>query len=352
MRSSGLRAQEVNRVFVRSTNWIGDAVMTTPALLSLRKNFPAAHIALAARPGVAQVFEQHPALDEIMTLGPGKGHWAKRIYGEARLIRCGGFDLGVLMPNSFNTGLSARLAGLKQVIAYDTDGRRLFLGPRVRRPDRRQSLRHEIHYYQDLLAGAGLTTVKSEPCVHLNDQEKQWATGELSRLGVHGSFRLGLAPGAAYGAAKRWPAENFAQSAGLILDERPGAVFVFGSQAEAGEGRQIEGLLGVSALNLCGATSLRQAMALIARCDLFLSNDSGLMHLAAALGVPVVAIFGPTNPQATGPRGPRTRVLSHHFDCAPCLARHCPRGDQACMKAVTVQEVSQAALELLTEQGG
>ncbi|MEW5725364.1 MAG: lipopolysaccharide heptosyltransferase II, partial [Thermodesulfobacteriota bacterium] len=173
----------------------------------------------------------------------------------------------------------------------------------------------------------------------------------LRGLGLSGAFLVGIAPGAAYGPAKEWPADRFAAAADLILDENPGAALIFGSASEAAAAGRVAAVMRRRAVDLAGRTNLAEAAALIARCTLFLTNDSGLMHLAAAVDTPLVAVFGSTNPVTTSPTGRRQRLVRKPVECAPCLKTHCDRPRQVCMDLITPGEVAAAALELLSREG-
>ncbi len=334
------KREEVLRILLRAPNWLGDAVMALPVMAALRKRFPQASISVMAAPRVAPLFAGHPLVAETLSwpAGPGKLGW----YLQQR----GKFDLGVALPNSFAAALSLFLAGARARVGYAADGRSLLLTRVVLGREALQEL-HTVYYYLGVLrafgeVGEGDLTV---PRVYLAPAEVREAGELLERLGLSGQGPLvGLAPGAAYGPAKRWPADRFAQVA-RELTERAGACPVLlGGPEDRESAAAVAQAATVPLVDLAGRTTLRQALAVLARLAVLVTNDSGLMHAAAALGVPVVAVFGSTNPRATGPFTPRATVISHPPACSPCLARTCAE-DYACLTAVSAAEVAAAALQ-------
>ena len=346
-----LEQNNIRRILVRSTNWVGDALLTTPALASLRENFPDSHISVLAKKWVAAVFENHPAVNDVIIYdieGRHKG-WSG-FLSLAREIRAKRFDLAVLFQHAFGAALLVWLARIPERVGYNTDARGFLLNRAVRyRPEDKEI--HETDSYQGLISRSGLKVRLSNPVFYLPPEVEQWALNKLTEWNLDDTFILGLAPGAAYGPAKQWPQENFAKAARIILEKIPGAVFIFGSQSEAGVARGVKELLNVPAYDLTGSTNLAEAAALIKRCRLFLTNDSGLMHVGAAVGTPLVAIFGSTNPITTSPYTKKARVIRHAVDCAPCLKRECMQPRHLCMELVTPEEVAAAGLELLKQAG-
>jgi len=347
-----LKSKDINKILVRSTNWVGDALLTTPALASLKDNFPQAQITVLASKWVAPVFAEHPAADEVLIFerdGRHQGLWGlKRLAGELRRRR---FDLAVLFQNAIQAALIARLAGIPLRLGYNTDGRGFLLNLPIRlRPEDKQV--HETEYYLRLLTRAGLKIAKTRPVFHLSTAVQAQAAARLDAQGFHETFLLGLAPGAAYGPAKQWPAERFAAAANMILAGRDGAALLFGSPKEVQVAAEVGRNLQAPFLDLAGRTGLAEAAALIKKCRLFLTNDSGLMHVAAAVGPPLVAIFGSTNPKTTAPAAERFRLIRRPPPCAPCLRPTCNQETHLCMDAVSPEEVAEAALDLLREAAG
>lgn len=343
--------RDIRRILVRSTNWVGDALMTLPALAALKKNFPAARLTVLARPWVAAVFKDHPAVDDILeydSAGPDRGPGG--FLRMAKKIRARRFDLAVLFQHALGAGLMVWLAGVPERLGHATDGRRLLLTrPVALRPEDRR--RHVVDLYLDMLRRTGLEAERSEPVFHLSLEAERAAEERLAGWGLTGSFLLGLAPGAAYGSAKRWSAERFAAAADRILEKTGGAALIFGGGSEGVVTRAVREEMKAPARDLAGRTGLAEAAALIKRCGLFLTNDSGLMHVAGAVGTPLVAVFGSTDPAITGPAATRARVVQSPVDCAPCLKRVCPLPSHRCMDLVTPEMVVEAAFELLAEGG-
>ncbi len=328
-------------LLVRAPNWIGDAVMATPALTALRAGFPRARIAALARPVVADVWAAHPAVDEVLVddhrgahRGPA-GRW--RLASE---IRGRGFDAALVLPNSFDSALVAALARVPTRVGYRTDARGPLLTVALPPPGR--PLPHMTDYYLGLLSAWGLTGDPRAVSLAVSPAERDKARLRLSEWGARSTDRVvAVNPGAAYGSAKRWPADRFAALAERLAGD--GAfVVVLGAAGERALGDAIVARLGGRAVNAAGSTTIREAMAVLTWCRRLVTNDSGPMHVAAALGVSVTAIFGPTDPRATRPIGERVTILQHGVECAPCRYRDCPI-DHRCMTAVSVEEVYASA---------
>ena len=345
----------VQLILVRGPNWLGDAVMSEPALRSLRRLFPHASITLLVKPVVAGLFESHPAVDRIF-LYEDKGRHAGftgkwRLAGE---LRREGFDLAVLFQNAFEAALLTVLAGIRRRYGYATDGRSLLLSEPVAVPDRRTPI-HQIRYYWDLLKPLGLTGDPLEPQLHVSAEEERLMAERLSRTGIGtDDLVIGINPGSTYGGAKRWLPERFAESAerlcrALSASGRRPAVLLIGGKGEEPLGRDIASRLTARTAVLSGATTIRELLAAIKRCALLVTNDTGPMHIASAFRVPVVAIFGPTDWRTTSPYGADHALLRHPVDCAPCMLRECPI-DHRCMTGVTVEQVAEAGVSILSRR--
>lgn len=341
-------------ILVRGTNWVGDAVMTLPALAALGAACAQARITVLAKPWVAAVYQASPAVDQVLTIDPARhqglaGLW--RLTGE---LRGQGFDWAVLLQNAFGAALTVALAGIPVRLGYASDGRGLLLSHAIARtPVDRQV--HETAYYLRMLHRAGLAVAPPDsgltPELRLDPRDRAWAQEFLAQKGLAGARLLGLAPGAAFGPAKCWPAERFAATAQTLLRDDFDAVLLFGSPGEAATTSQVAaGLSGARVIDLAGATSLGQALALLDRLALFITNDSGLMHAAAALGAPTLAVFGSTNPVTTAPRGPWVELARASLECSPCLKPVCPRGDLACFAPITPEVALAAARALLARR--
>ena len=317
-----------SKILVRAANWIGDAVMSLPALRALRGRFPEAEITVLAKPWVAALYEGERSVDRLV---PITGRWG---------IRREGFDLAVLFPNSFESALQVFLAGARRRVGYARDGRSLLLTTAVPVAH----VGHERYYYLELLRRAGLIeSVPEVSDIRFDGVEEARERGQqLFRSRGIDRPVIGVSPGAAYGTAKRWLPERFAEAAGRIGGAISGSVAIFGSEAERGFCEQIATVCGGE--NLAGATTLREFIDMTAACRLFLCNDSGAMHIAAGMGVPSVTIFGPTDETATGPSSSLARIVREPVECAPCKLRECPI-DHRCMTRVTVDRVVREASE-------
>lgn len=334
----------INRILIRAVNWIGDAVMTTPAMGAIRASFPQAEIVVAANPPVAELFRVHPYCDRLLVFDKKGAHqgWqgVLRFAGELRRQR---FDLAILLQNAMEAALLARLAGIPRRVGYRTDGRGLLLthGVAVGETERRL---HHTDYYLRMLEQVGIGGGDRRQRLACTVEEAAWARQTLGP----GDW-LAINPGAAYGSAKRWIPERFAEVADALVAEYGMRVVLTGGPGEAEIGRDIERGMRHAPLNLIGRTSVRQLMALLAACRLMVTNDSGPMHVAAAFGVPIVAVFGPTDHTTTSPLTDSCRIVRQDVGCAPCLLRQCPT-DHRCMEAVTAAQVLAEARSLLKER--
>jgi heptosyltransferase-2 len=327
------------KILVRATNWLGDAVMSLPALRALRGRYPDAEIVVLARPSVAPLYEGERSINRVIPLtgAAGPRDWALkwRLGGGLRHER---FDLAVLLPNSFESAAIVWLSGARRRVGYARDGRSVLLTDAIAVPRPGEIPRHERYYYLELLRRAGL--IETIPEVEeilldrLDEARKRGEAGFASR-GVALPV-VGVSPGAAYGGAKRWLPERFAAAARELAIEDGASVVVFGSPAESELCSEVASASGGH--NLAGLTTLREFIDMSAACRLCLTNDSGAMHIAAAVGVTCVTVFGPTDETATGPVGTRARVVREPVDCSPCGLRECPI-DHRCMTGVSVERV-------------
>ena len=327
------------KILVRATNWIGDAILSLPALRAIRQRFPDAEITVLARPWVSALYEGERSIDKVMPLkgAPGARDWRAK-WELIRLLRRDNFDLAVLFPNSFESAALVRLAGVKRIVGYARDGRGFLLTDAIAVPQAGEIPVHQRFYYLEMLRRAALIEDFPEvPDIRLDGIDKLRAKGaQLFEMLQVKLPVIGVSPGAAYGSAKRWLPERFAEAAARLAAEAGGSVAVFGSAAEkdlCGEVARASG-----GRNFAGDTTLRAFIEMTAACRIFLTNDSGAMHIASALGVPSVTVFGPTDETATGPLGPAALVVREPVDCAPCLLRECPI-DHRCMTRVTADQV-------------
>jgi heptosyltransferase II len=320
-------------VLVRAPNWVGDVVLSLPALRDVRRCFPTARLEVLARPSVAELYRAVPEADAVLE---SRGHRADMASVRGR------FDLGLLLPNSFGSALVLWRAGVPERWGYATDGRGALLTRRCRVPAGVRG-RSQVYYYRAMLEGLGLE-VEGAPDASLACPE-EWAARGRSLLGDDGPW-IGVNPGAFYGTAKRWLPERFAATADIVARRSGASVAIVGGAAERPLGEAIAGQLRARARVLCGETTLGDLVGVLSSLRLLLTNDSGPMHLAAALGTPLVAVFGSTDWRETSPVSARARVVREEVECAPCLLRECPI-DHRCMTRVGVEQVAAAALELV-----
>ncbi len=328
------------RVVVRTPNWLGDAVMAMPAIAAVRAAWPDATLAVAAPPGIAPLFRERTGArpNEIVDVDP---------QGSIAALRRGRFDAAILLPNSFRSAWLARGAGIPERWGYAGGFRRWMLTRAVPRPAGRV---HQAEYYAALVRGLGIEVLDAAPRIEPTRRTVERAIDLLRTEGAReGEQVVGLAPGAAYGHAKRWPPARVAELIVRLRRERGVTCILVGAAGDRPAGREIESALppGTGVIDLIGRTDLRLLVGVLARCTAFVSNDSGAMHLAAAVGVPVSAIFGPTDERVTAPVGDHD-VLVHQVFCRPCMLRECPI-DHRCMKGITVDAVAASVVRHLAE---
>jgi len=347
--ASGPPCQQTVNILIRATNWIGDAVVSLPALRTVRARYPEARISVLARPWVLDLYARERFADEIV---PYSCRNLREKYKLALSLRSRSFDCAILFQNAFEAAALAFVAGIQQRIGYARDGRSLLLTRAVPVPKAGEIPRHERFYYLELLRRAGIVDClpSTDEPIRLEGAENARDEGKalLSEAGLQGSV-VGVSPGAAYGGAKRWLPERFAEAAASLARSTGSHVAVFGSTAERGICEGVHSAIsarGIHAHNFAGETTLARFIAMAAACELFLTNDSGAMHIASALGVPTVAVFGATDDLATGPTGLLSRVVRNPVECSPCLLRECPI-DHRCMTGISSDRVARSALELL-----
>ncbi len=336
------------KILVRATNWIGDSVMSLPALEQLKMAFPEAHITVLLRAWVKPIYEAHPAVDQIIVYEKEDG--LKRIYQLTKIIKRlkkEGFDTAVLFQNAFEAALIGFFSGARLRVGLDSDMRRLFLTHPVKRKKQ-----HHIKNYLDIVSALGVKTEEKAPVLYLKESHILEADNLLKDLGIDKrQFLVGFSPGAAYGSAKRWPADSFAQIAKKAIKSWNAKILLFGSKKETDICRQIQQKVGKDVIDLCGKLELGTAMGVIRRCDMFLSNDSGLMHVASALGIPTIGIFGSTDPELTGPKGSFSYTIKSNISCSPCFKRECPkkRNNMECLYSISPDQVWEKMEEIRDE---
>jgi len=341
------------RLLIRATNWVGDAIMALPALQVVRKRFPQAHIAILALPYVAQIYDHQGIADELMVYDRRDVH--SGIRGRARLaaaLRAKKFDAALLLQNAFDAAWIAWRAAIPERIGYARDARGLLLTKAIPVPKRGEIPAHEKFYYLELLRRAGwLDALPEVPeiALRVDAADARSAEEKLRSLGARaGSLRIAVGAGASYGSAKCWPPDRFASALNQVQRESEADVVLFGTPSETEVASAIQAGLARPALDMTGRTQIAELPALLSRCGAFLGNDSGAMHVAAAVGLPVVAVFGPTDPWGTAPVTPRSTIVQQKPYCSPCFLRRCPT-DHRCMTAVTPEMVSKQLFRIVGE---
>jgi heptosyltransferase II len=343
--------ERIRKILVREVNWVGDAVLTLPALAALDRRFPRAEIAVLAKPWAAGLFAGQSAVDRVVLYQAEGSHLGLRgRWALARELARERFDLAVLFPNSLDAVIVPWLARIPRRVGYRTDGRGLLLSQVVARSGRSVE-RHQVFRYLDLARSLGADG-EAIPRLAVGVEAGREADRLLQDLGVEtGEACIAVNPGSVYGSAKRWPAERFAAVADALAETHHARVLLIGSVREREVLEAMAGRMRRPPIRLGGRTDLATLAAVLKRARLLLSNDTGAMHVAAAVGTPVLAVFGPTDADATGPLGPDSRVVREPVPCSPCLLRECPI-DHRCMVGVGIAQVLRAAEELLaTGQG-
>lgn len=325
------------KIVVRVPNWIGDCILSLPTLESLKKNFSRAQIWIATREEIQDLFISFDFVNDVIPL-PGVNNF-KNIKESAQIIKDHNFDISLLLTNSFSTAFLFYLAKIPQRWGYLRDNRGFLLTKGVPLKKMNDSPSHQVDYYLNLISALGLQAFPPELTFPLSPAEKNWAKKELSSLGCKPNRPLVLLnPGAYYGPAKRWPASKFAELAGMLQEMKKAEILIVGSYEEVSLAESIVSSMDKKPINLVGATTLRQLAALISIANLFITNDSGPMHMASAFRVPVIAIFGPTDPRITGPFHQPSVVVKIDAPCWPCSYRKCPF-DHRCMMDINPEEI-------------
>jgi heptosyltransferase II len=335
------------RILVKEVNWLGDVVMSLPALRAVRHAFPQAHLSVLIKQELASFFDGSTWIDEVLPYAFAHG---RRGLADQRALlrrlRAGGFDLAILFPRSFSSALWAVLGGIPRRVGFVGDARSLLLTHKSARPQHLVD-RHQVHDALFMLHTAlGIDGSADDVRPEVNERHRAamaaWLAGHRRRPQ---DKLIALAVAAAYGPAKEWPAEHFAALIDRLAERRAECVLL-GSPSERTRCEQIVAMSRAGAVIAAGEASIGEAMAVLSLGDAFVGNDSGLMHVAGALGVPTVALFGSTNPERTAPLGPRTRVIYHRIACSPCLDRTCRFGHYDCLTRIGVDEVIAALVQL------
>jgi heptosyltransferase-2 len=351
---SELNSKSIERIVVRGTNWVGDAMMTVPALREIRRLFPNAHITLATRSWARGLFAEADFLDDLQV---HDGSGLRSVVQQVRAWRKGNFDLAVLFPNSLETALVASLARVPLRIGYATDGRQALLTHPLALPEWRNS-KHEVFYYLQIVAELEWlikheqTFLETQPdgSLEVSETRQSAARDFLRARGVGTSDAralVALCPGSINSRAKRWPTERYAALGDRVIAELGAEVILIGSAAEAEVSNDVSRQMRNKPVMLTGQTDLAELVAILSQIDLLVTNDTGPAHIASALERPTIVIFGPTNPLTTRPFSPFGEIVRQPPDCAPCMLRDCPI-DHRCMTAITPDEVFERARHSLS----
>jgi len=317
------------RILIRSSNWLGDAVMSVPAVRAIKGGRPDVHVTIAAPDKIAAMWKLIPEVDAIIPLPEGS------LLPVVRLLKQQmSFDVAILFPNSLRVAFESWLSGIPRSVGYRGHWRSWLVNQIVRKPRKpRPPEHHSLRFFRIAReCGAETSNIEFPKLDQTSNIEHQTL--------------IGLCPGAEYGPAKRWLPERFAEAATKISTQSSAQWILLGTKNDAAIGEQIAAAIGDHCVNRIGQTTLDQLIDELRRCSLLLTNDTGTMHLAALLGVPVVAVFGSTEPRLTGPLGNGHIILRHHVECSPCFLRECPI-DFRCMKAISADEVADAVLSML-----
>ena len=335
----GISASDLKpfRILIRSSNWLGDAVMSVPAVRAIKNGRPDVHVTIAAPDKIAPMWKLIPEVDAIIPLSEGS------LLSVVRLLRQQmPFDVAILFPNSLRVALESWLSGIPRRVGYRGHCRSWLVNQIVREPRKPGPPEHHSLRFLRIARECGAETSNIE----VPKPSQRSTSDQISNI-KHQTL-IGLCPGAEYGPAKRWLPERFAEAAAKITAQSSAQWILLGTKNDAAIGEQIAAAIGDHCVNRIGQTTLDQLIDELRQCSLLLTNDTGTMHLAALLGVPVVAVFGSTEPRLTGPLGNGHTILRHHVECSPCFLRECPI-DFRCMKAVSADEVAGAVLSMLAK---
>ena len=337
--------------------------MALPAIRELRRILDGSHITLAARPWVRGLFDGERLADNLISLADARGPFGRAAHfiSEASRFRRERFDFAVLLTNSFGTALAARAGGAKKIAGYATDARRLLLDQVIPFEPGYKTL-HQVRYYLNIAAHieTGITGKSfvdfehCEPRLEVDEEQRQHARSLLERFGIGAAAQnsiLAINPGATNSSAKRWPAERFAKTADRLNEQQGFQTVIVGTGGDKPVAKEVARLMRTQAAVIAGATSIAELKAVLACARLVISNDTGTSHVSAALGVPTVVVFGPTEHVSTRPLSQRAAVVRHDVECSPCMMRECPI-DHRCMTRVEVDDVYVAAKALLVGAAG
>jgi heptosyltransferase-2 len=340
------------KIIVRGANWIGDAVMSVPALRALRLTFPDANITLHTKSWAEGIFQDADFIDRILTVEGGSSF--RDTLREARRVSAGEYDLSILFTNSFHTAAVARISGVRKRIGYSRDGRGILLTDPIK-PPTWEHQRHQSFYYLHLIEELAKRTGKmmdavsgsGDAALNVNEERRASARSRLQEAGVDlAKPTIGLGVGSTNSTAKRWGEVKYAALATKLARELDANIVLLGSKYEVDVASQVAALSSAELIDLTGTTDLATATAILSEIDLFVSNDMGLAHIAAAVGTKTLVIFGPTNDVTTRPLGEHAHIIRQPVECSPCMMRECPI-DHRCMTRIEPDNVFRLVLEMM-----
>ncbi len=348
-------AGKIKKILVRAPNWIGDAVMTLPGLESLGQHYKNLYgdvqITVLAKSWVVPIYENNSVVDDVIEYDMGLYHSLSGKLKLVKLLKSRGFDEAVLFQNAIEAAILVRLAGIPKRIGYPRDGRGFLLTNKIafEAPEGESIMdKHQVYYYQNIidhLEDYNSSDGKKEKLTHLipkitlKETELIWAKKFLEDTLTPGSPFVGIAPGASFGPAKKWPLENFTGLLNKYIELHKAVPVILGGDGDKEDAKKISEGLTTRHINLVGKLTLRQSMAVMSLLNVFITNDSGPMHIASAMGVSTVALFGSTSSTHTGPLAKNTIVVYDGIECSPCFKRTCPYGHYDCFKGLTVDRV-------------
>jgi len=344
---------KIKKILVRAPNWIGDAVMTLPGLESLGEfyqdkyndKYERVELTVLAKPWVVPVYENNAAVNDVIEFESEHA----TLLGKLKLIKllkARKFDEAVLFQNAIEAAILTRLAGIPERIGYARDGRSFLLTKKIQFKGDIVD-KHQVYYYQKIVEDMGGAKKDAlMPRITLKESELIWAKKFLEDTVTPDSPFIGIAPGASYGPAKKWPLENFTALLNKFVEEKNAVPVILGGPGDKEDAGKISDGLSVRHMNLTDRLTLRQSMAVMSLLNVFITNDSGPMHIASAMGVSTVALFGSTSPTHTGPLNVNTKVIKDEIECSPCFERTCPYGHYDCFKGLTVDRIYDEADKL------
>ena len=351
-----LNKEKINKIFIRESNWIGDAVMTTPAISSIKKSFPHAKLSVAANPYVAEVLRYNPCIDEFLVFASKNSN--NNLLSRFRLFRQWGkknnFDIAILFTNSFKSAFEVFLMGIPERAGFDTDGRGFLLTKKIHATAEILK-KHDVEYFLELITEIGIEPQDKELTLKLSSSDEAFAKDFFAQNNLSPTQLIVTICAGASVSPKEWHSERYAKLCDLLIKNYKAQVIIIGSNADYPVSSKIISLMEEKAINLAGKTSLRESMAIIKNSSLYIGNNSGPMHIAAAFKTPIVAILGPSAPEKTAPylEKEKYELVIKPFECRPCrhnFFRECKpsaNNKPPCIEAIEVEDVMKGINSLL-----